>query len=266
MIHGIFVRFINLLVLFLPYSGAYLGLVLQFNLPAFASVSMALREILKKDINEATVENQNLWSGLCTNQKRPVGKDLQIKETNDNLCRISALPVSKINNSLLGFYSPLDKQPSRDNLVEQPIPCPPSTNDSQLIEIPLEKTDTFRNLPPATKKPFEQPQVKKEPAANERSASITKDSSEELQKERIIVECSTLNQMPQLKVNECLNEPQTKYVKQEPGISRTRPSTIKACVEEPLKKKIKTDPDAKTSNLSNFKSIIYIDLSSNEED
>ena len=72
--------------------------------------------------------------------------------------------------------------------------------------------------------------------------------------------------MPQLKVNECLNEPQTKYVKQEPGISRTRPSTIKACVEEPLKKKIKTDPDAKTSNLSNFKSIIYIDLSSNEED
>ena len=145
MIHGIFVRFINLLVLFLPYSGAYLGLVLQFNLPAFASVSMALREILKKDINEATVENQNLWSGLCTNQKRPVGKDLQIKETNDNLCRISALPVSKINNSLLGFYSPLDKQPSRDNLVEQPIPCPPSTSESQLNTITPDEPVTIQN-------------------------------------------------------------------------------------------------------------------------
>jgi hypothetical protein len=32
-----------------------------------------------------------------------------------------------------------------------------------------------------------------------------------------------------------------------------------------LKKKIKADPDAKPSNLSNFKSIIYIDLSSDEE-
>nr|CAH0108172.1 unnamed protein product [Daphnia galeata] len=50
-----------------------------------------------------------------------------------------------------------------------------------------------------------------------------------------------------------------------PDISRTRPSTIKACIEEPLKKKIKADPDAKPSNLSNFKSIIYIDLSSDEE-
>jgi len=66
---------------------------------------MALREILKKDINEATVENQNLWSELCTNQKRPVGKDLQIKEANDNLCRISALLVSEINNSVLGSPS-----------------------------------------------------------------------------------------------------------------------------------------------------------------
>jgi hypothetical protein len=43
---------------------------------------------------------------LCTTPERPAAKDLQMKmETNDNLCRISALLVSEINNSVLGSPS-----------------------------------------------------------------------------------------------------------------------------------------------------------------
>jgi hypothetical protein len=69
--------------------------------------------------------------------------------------------------------------------------------------------------------------------------------------------------MPQLSVDEILKEPQTKCIKEEPGIRRTRSSTlIESCDEEPAEKKIKADPDAKPSN---FKSIIYIDLVSDEE-
>jgi hypothetical protein len=109
--------------------------------------------------------------------------------------------------------------------------------------------------------------VKKEPAANEQPSTITKHSSEELQTNRVVVERSTSNLMPTsppLSVNESLEEPQTKCIKQEPGISRTRSSTlIESCAEEPAKKKIKADPDAKPSN---FKSIIYIDLASDEDD
>ena len=162
----------------------------------------------------------------------------------------------------------LGKQPSIDSLVEQPIPCPSSTSESiQPKEIPLEKTGTIQNLPPATKKPLKETQVKKEPAANERPASNTKDSPEELQKNRSVLEISTSNLMPQLSVNECLQGTQTKCVKEELDIRRTRKSTlIKSCAEEPAEKKIKADPDAKPSKLSKFKSIIYIDLLSDEED
>jgi hypothetical protein len=76
--------------------------------------------------------------------------------------------------------------------------------------------------------------------------------------------------MPQLIENECFDETQTKCVKEEPGINRTRPSTfIESCAEEPAEKKIKADPEAKQkefpSKVSKFKSIIYVDLSSDEE-
>jgi hypothetical protein len=146
LIYSIFVLFINLLISLLLYSGAYLGLVLKFNLPAFGSFSMALREIFKIDLNEATMKNQ---------------------------------PVSEINSSVLD------------------CPCPS----------PLRK--------------------------------IKLDSSEELQKNRNVAELSMSNQMPQLSVNESLEEPQTKCIKEDPGISRTRSSTfIESCVEEPAKKKI----------------------------
>ena len=145
LIYSIFVLFINLLISLLLYSGAYLGLVLKFNLPAFGSFSMALREILKIDLNEATMKNQ---------------------------------PVSEINSSVLD------------------CPCP-----SPLMKIKL-------------------------------------DSSEELQKNRNVAESSLSNPIPQLSVNECLDESQTKCVKEEPGIRRTRSSTlIESCIEEPAKKK-----------------------------
>ena len=120
----------------------------------------------------------------------------------------------------------------------------------------------------ATRKQMKETHVKKEPAANERPAAITKDSSEELQKNRIIVESSP--SMPQLIENECFDETQTKCVKEEPGINRTRSSSlIESCAEEPAEKKIKADPEAKQkefpSKVSKFKSIIYVDLSSDEE-
>jgi hypothetical protein len=161
----------------------------------------------------------------------------------------------------------LGKQPSIDSLVEQPIPCPPSTSECQPKENMLEKTATIQNLPPATKKPFKETQLKKEPAANERPASNSKDSPEDLQKNRSVPEISTSNLMPQLSVNEGLQETQTKCVKEELGIRRTRKSTlIESCAEEPAEKKVKADPDTKPSKLSKFKSIIYIDLLSDEQD
>jgi hypothetical protein len=85
---------------------------------------------------------------LCTTPERPAAKDLQMKmETNDNLCRISALLVSEINNSVLGSPStsklcpalplakiklesstrPIEKKPSMDSLVEY-FTCPSSTS------------------------------------------------------------------------------------------------------------------------------------------
>ena len=132
----------------------------------------------------------------------------------DNLCRINEQPDSEINNSVLDSPSPL------------------------------------RKIKLATKKPSKDPQVNKEPEANVRPASITKDSPEELQKNRSFLERSTSNQMSQLSVNEILDEPQTKCIKEEPGIIGTRSSTpIKSCVEEPAKKKIKADLDANPSKL-----------------
>ena len=168
--YGIFVYFIHLFILFIFYSGAHLGVVLEFDLPAFGFASMALREILKMDKNEETLKNPTPLREL--NQKRPAANDQQIKETNDDLCPIKTIsehPVSEIENS--GLDSPstsglcqasppskiksepgtLDKHLSMDRPVEQLIPCPPSTNESQLKESPLEKMGTIQNLQPATK-------------------------------------------------------------------------------------------------------------------
>ena len=236
---------------------------------------MALREILKLGMDIVQKQKQ-----LDRSQERPSPlaaneiNELQIKETHENPCRISEQPLSEMKNnpaSTTSEFCPtlplgkvklesgtIEKQPSMDSLVgqpPQPIPCPPPTSEYQLQEIPKEEQVTILI------------QVKKEPASNERPSTITKHSSEELQTNRVVVERSTSNLMPPsppLSVNESLEEPQTKCIKQEPGISRTRSSTlIESCPEEPAKKKIKADPDAKPSN---FKSIIYIDLASDEED
>ena len=205
---------------------------------------------ITKDSSEdpQKIKNQTPLREPFTSQECPAAKD-------DNLCRIDEKPVSEINNSVLHSPSPLrniklesgtlDKQPSMDSL-----PCPPSTSECQPNENTLEMTDTIQNLQPATKKPSEDSQVKKEPAANEQPAAITKDSSEELQKNRSVLESCTSNQMPQLIKNESLEEPQTKCIKEEPGISGTRSSSlIDSCVEEPAIKKIKADPDANPSKL-----------------
>jgi hypothetical protein len=233
---------------------------------------MALREILNLGMHNVQKQKQ-----LDRSQERPSPLEAnginepQIKETYENPCRINGKPLSEMKNnpaSTTSEFCPalplrkvklesgtIEKQPLMDSLVgqpPQPIPCPPPTSEYQLQEIRKEEQVTIRT------------QVKKEPPAKERPSTITKDSSEELQKNRIVVEGSLSNQMPQLSVNDCLDEPQQKCVKEEPGISRTRLSTpIESCVEEPAKKKIKADPDAKPSN---FKSIIYIDLASDEDD
>ena len=162
--YGIFVYFIHLFILFIFYSGAHLGVVLEFDLPAFGFASMALREILKMDKNEETLKNPTPLREL--NQKRPAANDQQLKETNDDLCPIKTIsehPVSEIENS--GLDSPstsglcqasppskiksepgtLDKHLSMDRPVEQLIPCPPSTSESQLNTITPEEPVTIQN-------------------------------------------------------------------------------------------------------------------------
>jgi hypothetical protein len=164
LISGIFVYFIHLFILFIFYSGAHLGVVLEFDLPAFGFASMALREILKMDKNEETLKNPTPLREL--NQKRPAANDLQIKETNDNPCPIKTIsehPVSEIENC--GLDSPstsglcqaspprkiklesgaLDKHLSMDSPLEQPTPCPSSTSESQLNRITPEEHVTIQN-------------------------------------------------------------------------------------------------------------------------
>jgi hypothetical protein len=106
---------------------------------------------------------------LELNQNRPTAIDLQIKETNGDLCPIKTIsehPVSEIENcdldspstsKLCQASSPskiklesgaLDKHLLMDSPVEELIPCPPSINESP----PKEKMDTIKNLQPATKK------------------------------------------------------------------------------------------------------------------
>jgi hypothetical protein len=144
--------------------------VLEFDLPASGFASMALREILKMEMKKETIEIPTPLLEL--NQNRPTAIDLQIKETNGDLCPIKTIsehPVSEIENcdldspstsKLCQASSPskiklesgaLDKHLSMDSPVEQLIPCAPSTNESQLKESPLEKMGTIQNLQPATK-------------------------------------------------------------------------------------------------------------------
>jgi hypothetical protein len=255
--------------------------VLEFNLPTFAFASMALREILKMDITNTYEDNQ-----LDRSLKRPLAayeiiiKQPQIKKTAENPRRITA-PTPETNNfflcsraasatSELSQASPLkkinlesdtvDKQPPINSSVEQPTSCPSSNSESQL-NLPLEQTATIENLPSSSPEKFQKLKVKLEQENFQQSSTITKDSSANPLKNRSVAELSLSNQMPQLSVDEILKEPQTKCIKEEPGIRRTRSSTlIESCAEEPVKKKIKADPDAKPSKVSNFKSIIYIDL------
>jgi hypothetical protein len=164
LIYGIFVCFIHLFILLTFYSGAHLGVLLEFDLPAFGFASMALREILKMDKNEETLKNPTPLREL--NQKRPAANALQIKETNDNPCPIKTIsehPVSEIENC--GLDSPstsglcqaspprkiklesgaLDKHLSMDSPLEQPTPCPSSTSESQLNRITPEEHVTIQN-------------------------------------------------------------------------------------------------------------------------
>ena len=251
---------------------------------------MALREMLKMNIMNSHERNQ-----LDRSLKQPLAaKEIiinqpQIQKTDENPCRITA-PTPETNNFFLGSRagsatselsqtSPLkkiklesdtvNKQPPINSSVEQPTSCPSSNSESQL-NLPLEQTATIENLPSSSREKFKQFKAKWEQENFKHSSTTTKDSSEELQKNRMVLERSTSNQMNQLTVTECINESQTKCVKEEPGISRTRKSSLsESCAEEPAGKKIKTDPDAKQkefpSKVSSFKCIIYIDLSSDEE-
>jgi hypothetical protein len=268
------------LLLFFSADGEYLGLVLEFDLPTFSFASMALREMLKRDITNTYEENQ-----LDRSLKRPLPANEiiinqpQMKKTDENPGRITA-PTPETNNFFLGTRpaaatselsqtSPLrkinlesdtvEKPSSTNSSVELPTPCPSSNSESQL-NLPLEQPVTIDNLPSSSREKFKQFKAKWEQENFKHSSTTTKDSSEELQK----------NRMNQLTVNECINESQTKCVKEEPGINRTRSSTfIESCAEEPAEKKIKADPEAKQkefpSKVSKFKSIIYVDLSSDEE-
>ena len=220
---------------------------------------MALREMLKMNIMNSYEDNQldrslKRLSPLAA--KEIIINQPQIEKTDENPCRITA-PTPETNNFSLGSRaasatselsqtSPLkkiklesdtvDKQPPINSSVEQPTSCPSSNSESQL-NLPLEQPVIIDNLSSSSREKFKNFKVK--------------------------LEQENFNQMPQLRINECSKEPQTKCIKEEPGIRRTRSSTLtESCDEEPAEKKIKADPDAKPSN---FKSIIYIDLVSDEE-
>jgi hypothetical protein len=117
--------------------------------------------------------------------------------------------------------------------------------------------------------PFLKPPLKGEPGTSKQSAIAT-DFAEELQKNQIVLQPRTC-QKPQPIVNECLKEPHTN-VKVESGICQMHSSTFTESCEEPEKKKIKLDTDQEevliiqSCKCSKFKSIIYVDLISDQED
>ena len=116
--------------------------MLEFDLPASGFASMVLREILKMEIKKETIENPTPLREHPVSETENCGLD---SPSTSGLCQAS--PPSKIKSE----PGALDKHLSMDRPVEQLIPCPPSTNESQLKESPLEKMGTIQNLQPATK-------------------------------------------------------------------------------------------------------------------
>lgn len=320
-----------MLFFFAILEGVYLGLVLEFSLPAFAWGTMALREILKMDMTaelrksskgfhstKTKLKKQVRLNKVCPKQKRPSplatneAVEDQIKETKEKSCMTDP-PLSESSKSFLEINqnrlesaaSPLskgktlkpesgtvEKQPSIDNesfeeplqtnrIAEKPVASKQlveqrknqhqeSTSESREFE-QKGTPATIENQTPATREPFEKPLLKEEPWTSKQSAPIATDFVEELQKNLIVLQPRTC-QMSQPIVNECLKEPQTN-VKIESGICQTPSSTFTESCEEPEKKKIKLDTDQEEEVLiiqsykgSKFKSIIYIDLISDQED
>lgn len=309
----------------LELEGVYLGLVLEFSLPAFAWGTMVLREILKMDMTaelrkstegfrskKTKLKKQVRLNKVCPRQEHPsplaTNKALeepQKKKRKEKPC-IADQPQSETSKSLLDTHrnrpesaasslsnghtlremklksSTIEKQPSRDNeSFEEPLrtkrfaekqvankhsvkqrknqdrsPSTTESRESQLKGITLEPA-TLDNPPPTTREPFKKPKLKQQ------------------KKNRIVLEPSTC-QEPQPTVNKCLKEPHTN-VKVEPGICQTNSSTFTESCEEPEKKKTKLDPDTDqeeeeevliipSSKSTKFKSIMYVDLISEQED
>jgi hypothetical protein len=313
-----------MLFFFAILEGVYLGLVLEFSLPAFAWGTMALREILKMDMTaelrksskgfhskKTKLKKQVRLNKVCPRQEHPsplaTNKALeepQKKKRKEKPC-IADQPQSETSKSLLDTHrnrpesaasplsnghtlremklksSTIEKQPPRDNKsFEEPLrtkiiaekqvankhsvkqrknqdrsPSTTESRESQLKGITLEPA-TLDNPPPTTREPFKKPKLK------------------QLKKNRIVLEPSTC-QEPQPTVNKRLKEPQTN-VKVEPGIFQTHSSTFAESCEEPEKKKTKLDPDTDqeeeevliipSSKSTKFKSIMYVDLISEQED
>jgi hypothetical protein len=321
-----------MLFFFAFLEGAYLGLVLEFSLPAFAWGTMVLREILKMDMttelrkssNGSHIAKNKVKNQVCLDilglQERPLplatkeALEDQIKETKEKSC-ITDQPLSESSKSFLDINqnrlesatSPLskgktlkeikpesgtvEKQPSMDNesfeeplqtnrIAEKPVASKKlveqrknqnqeSTSKSREFELKGPPA-TIENQTPATREPFEKPLLKEEPGTSKQSA-IAIDFAEELQKNQIVLQPRTC-QKPQPIVNEFLKEPHTN-VKVESGICQMHSSTFTESCEEPEKKKIKLDTDQEEQVLiiqsckcSKFKSIIYIDLISDQED
>ncbi|XP_046633318.1 pseudouridylate synthase 7 homolog isoform X2 [Daphnia pulicaria] len=315
-------------------EGVYLGLVLEFSLPAFAWGTMALREILKMDMTaelrksskgfrckKTKLKKQVRLNKVCPKQKRPSPLETkeavedQIKETkeksgmtnpllsessksfldiNQNRLESAASPLSK--GKTLRDIKPesgtVEKQPSIDNesfeeplqtnrIAEKPVASKQlveqrknqhqeSTSESREFELKGTPA-TIENQTPETREPFEKPLLKEEPGTSKQSAPIATDFVLELQKNLVVLQPHTC-QKSQSIVNECLKEPQTN-VKVESGICQMHSSAFTKSCEEPEKKKIKLDTDQEEEVLitqsckgSKFKSIIYIDIISDQED
>jgi len=233
-------------------EGAYLGLVLELSLPFPGTIgTMALREILKMDMtanlrmkhlreNELGPRQQHS-SPLATKR---IFEESQMKKTNENPCTTDQ-PLSEISKSFLDTNG---NRPESAAKIQDRSPSTSESRVSQLKGITLEPA-IFENLPPATRE------------------------TEELQKNQIILELRTC-QRSQPTVNGYLKEPQTNVKKEQPGISQTHSSKFIESCEEPVEKKIKIDHTTNTEEVSiiqpikvsKFKSIIYIDLTSDQED
>ena len=110
--------------------------MLEFDLPASGFASMVLREILKMEIKKETIENPTPLREHPVSETENCGLD---SPSTSGLCQAS--PPSKIKSE----PGALDKHLSMDRPVEQLIPCPPSTSESQLNTITPEEPVTIQN-------------------------------------------------------------------------------------------------------------------------